>query len=119
MADIPEGIDFYILDKGNIRKAKSVQEYTEFSKDANNRRVDLTLIDIKGVKVEVSTVFLMIDHRVIHSPGCRAVLFETMVFGGDYDGYQKRYTTYGDAKIGHWKIVDAIRNSKDPADDDS
>ena len=37
MADIPEGL-IYILDKGNIRKAKSVQD--EFSKDANNR-VDL------------------------------------------------------------------------------
>ena len=45
--------------------------------------------------------------------------FETMVFGGDYDGYQKRYTTYGDAKIGHWKIVDAILQQSDPADDDS
>lgn len=52
--------------------------------------------DINGV--HVSTVFLGIDH----SWGNGApILFETMVFGGVLDSYQRRYSTYEQAEAGH------------------
>jgi hypothetical protein len=48
----------------------------------------------------VSTVFLGIDHGFGDDP----ILFETMVFGGEYDGIQKRYSTWDEAVEGHYKI---------------
>jgi hypothetical protein len=46
----------------------------------------------------VSTVFLGIDHNFGNGP---PLLFETMVFGGEYDGYCKRYSTWEEAEGGH------------------
>ncbi len=55
--------------------------------------------------VKVSTVFLNIDHGDgIGDP----ILFETMVFGGEYDGYQERYCTYDEAILGHEKVCDFV-----------
>lgn len=56
--------------------------------------------------VMVSTVFLRWDHRTagIGLP----VLFETLVFGGDFDGYMERYTSYDDSLQGHQKICNMI-----------
>ena len=36
------------------------------------------------------------------------VLFETMVFGGEYDDYQERYHTYDEAEEGHKRIVEMV-----------
>lgn len=49
----------------------------------------------------ISTVFLGIDHNHVGWHGAAPILFETMVFGGDYDGYQERYFTFDDALEGH------------------
>ncbi len=51
--------------------------------------------------VLVSTVFLCVDHGLIGTP----ILFETMIFGGQYDEYQRRYETYDEALNGHNKIL--------------
>ena len=48
--------------------------------------------------VEVSTVFLTMDHSFGSGD---PILFETMVFGGQYDDYQWRYSTYEEAEAGH------------------
>ena len=48
----------------------------------------------------VSTVFLGID---------RDTLFETMVFGGQLDGYFNRYMTYEAAELGHGEIVGKLK----------
>ncbi len=48
-------------------------------------------------KILLSTVFLGVDHSFSGEP----VLFETMIFGGRYDGFQKRYTTFDYALSGH------------------
>jgi hypothetical protein len=55
--------------------------------------------------VEVSTVFLMMDHGWSDVP----VLFETMVFGGPLDGYMRRYHTHDEAMEGHLETVQMIR----------
>lgn len=54
-------------------------------------------------KVIVSTVFLGIDHDF--SLTGIPVLWETMILGGEHDGYQERYTTRKDAMEGHERAV--------------
>lgn len=51
-----------------------------------------------GTDTSVSTVFLGIDHGF--GVG-RPVLWETMVFGGQLDGLQRRYTSREAALAGH------------------
>ena len=58
----------------------------------------------KAVKQEhigdifISTVFLGLDHAWNSDI---LVLWETMIFGGEHDQYQERYTSYEDALEGH------------------
>lgn len=57
--------------------------------------------------VEVSTVFLGLDHRFVASSG-PPILFETMIFGGPRDGEQQRYATWEEAEKGHAEVVASI-----------
>jgi hypothetical protein len=49
--------------------------------------------------VGVSTVFLGLDHRWNRDGD--PILWETMVFGGEHDGEQWRYSSYANAVAGH------------------
>jgi hypothetical protein len=49
--------------------------------------------------VKVSTVFLGLDHRFGDSGP--PLIFETMIFGGEHDQYQERYSTWEEAEAGH------------------
>ena len=60
---------------------------------SGDHRVALTEHD--GIKV--STVFLVVDHAWEGGP----LLFETMIFGGEHDEYQWRYSTWDEAVVGH------------------
>ena len=54
---------------------------------------------------EVSTVFLGSNHSL----GDRVpLLFETLVFGGQFDGLKEHYPTWQDAEEGHQKWVKEI-----------
>jgi hypothetical protein len=59
--------------------------------------------------VDVSTVFLGIDHQYGDGP---PLLWETMIFGGPRDGDQWRYPTYDEAMAGH-EAAKAIAVSED------
>lgn len=59
-----------------------------------------------GPDVEVSTVFLALDHA---SSGQEPQLFETMVFGGALDQEQERYATWGAAEEGHRRWVERAK----------
>lgn len=48
----------------------------------------------------ISTVFLGFDHG--------GFLFETMIFGGEHNGYQKRYLEYEEAIQGHNDAVELV-----------
>lgn len=66
--------------------------------------------------VQVSTVFLHIDCN--YGTG-KPELFETMVFGGEYDEHQWRYATWDEALKGHWEVVGKAKGrvkEKDEAD---
>lgn len=64
--------------------------------------------DVIG-KVTVSTVFWGMDYNFGSG---KPLLFETMIFGGKHDEYQKRYSTWEEAEKGHKKALKLITPSK-------
>lgn len=72
-------------------------EWFEDKSGGDRRRVAFDKVG----EVEVSTVFLGVDHGA--RDGGAPVLFETMIFGGsdEIDQSQWRYTSRADALIGH------------------
>jgi len=68
------------------------------------RRVAFTQIK----KVDISTVFLGMDYNFIGEG--EPVLFETMIFGGKYNEYQQRYSTWEEAENGHKEAVNLVKN---------
>ena len=57
--------------------------------------------------IEVSTVFLMIDHGL--SDQGPPLVFETMIFGGERDTECYRYSTWQEAEEGHFQVVRSLR----------
>jgi hypothetical protein len=78
--------------------------------DAAGRRVARTNVD----GVEVSTVFLGVNHDFGHHG--LPMLFETMIFGGQWDQHQWRYSLRTEAQRGHDTIVAALRAGVKPDD---
>jgi len=70
------------------------------------RRVALTKI---AEDVEVSTVFLGLDHNF--GDRNKPILFETLVFGGPMDGSMRRYENWIEAEQGHQEMVDKVREN--------
>lgn len=65
----------------------------------------------------LSTVFLHFDHGLnFGSPleSFTPVLFESMIFGGANDEYQRRYCTYDEALEGHNNLVKALEEERHP-----
>lgn len=56
-------------------------------------------------EVRVSTVFLGLDHSF---GGGVPILFETMIFGGPYDDFQRRYETWDEAEAGHKAALEMV-----------
>lgn len=59
-----------------------------------------------GKEIEVSTVWLGIDHGFGMT---KPIIFETMIFGGKHNQYQRRYSTIQDALKGHEAAVRLVR----------
>lgn len=55
-----------------------------------------------GHSVDVSTVFLGLDHNWGGGP---PLLFETMIFTDGEGGYCRRYSAWEEAEAGHWETV--------------
>lgn len=93
---------FCILDKNNdLIQVNKVLDWASWF-ESHNRIVKKDFITyIDGSEVEVSTVFI----------GAYDQLFETMIFGGKYDGCQKRYGTYADALAGHEQALKTVIKS--------
>ena len=88
----------YILKDGVPVLEPDLLTWAKFFEGDDNWRVAITEIG----DVKVSTVFLGVGHSF---GGGAPVLFETMIFGGEHDEYQKRYHTLEEAMIGHEKAV--------------
>ena len=101
----------FILDDDNEPVPVSIQEYAIWATRENRLRLvgRTDFHDENGEEVSsVSTVFLGLDHR-FSGDGDTPVLWETMIFGGDNDEYQQRYTSHDDAVVGHQKAVAIVK----------
>jgi hypothetical protein len=93
---------WYTLDENNKPIKSTIIQYSEWIEKNPER---------KAVKQEhigdafISTVFLGLDHAWDSEI---PVLWETMIFGGEHDQYQDRYTSYEDALEGHQTALTLI-----------
>ena len=94
---------WYILDNNNKPIPASITEAADWLEESSDRR---TVKRDEIGDILVSTVFLGLDHS--WTPGGKPVLWETMIFGGEHNQYQERYTSYKDALEGHKKALTLI-----------
>lgn len=99
----------YILDGRTPVEEVNLVKWAEWF-EGGNRRVVLTAVG----SCEISTVFLGLDHNWM---GGAPILFETMVFGGEHDGYQRRYLTWEEAEEGHRQVVEMVKGGSDAIPD--
>lgn len=101
-----DDMGLYILDENkNPVKCNDMSVWGKWIKNPENKRVALTNI---SEDVYVSTVFLGIDHNFGRND--KPILFETMVFGGIYDGLEAmRYYTFEEALLGHDAMVGFVK----------
>jgi len=85
---------------------KDVFEWAKWF-DKAERRVALSKLVEDKMAVDVSTVFLGLDHNYGSGP---PILFETMIFGGKHSDYQERYCTWEEAEEGHKRAVALVLN---------
>jgi hypothetical protein len=99
----------YWIPEGDTPREVDFDEYVKWAQEPfeKTRRIAKTKIG----RVEVSTVFLTIDHNWAGGP---PILFETMIFGGPHDESQWRYHTRAEAEAGHARVVAALRRGEDP-----
>lgn len=108
---------YYILDENGTPQPESdILKWAEWFKQANRY---IAKNHTKRGRVFVSTVFISINHNFsisinhnfsINSP---PILWETMIFGSKYDGYQQRYTSREAALKGH-KVAYRLAQGKKP-----
>ncbi len=91
----------YILDGHKPVIENDLMKWGAWFETADRRVVKTTL----SKDVEVSTVFLGLDHSFGKGP---PILFETMVFGGKFDQEMDRYSTWEEAEKGHKQMVEKI-----------
>jgi hypothetical protein len=92
----------YVLDAaGTPQPASDVRRWGQWYRTADRIVAQDTFGD-----VQVSTVFLGIDHN-FRADG-PPVLWESMIFGGPLDQEQRRYTSRADAEAGHTALCIAV-----------
>lgn len=96
--------DWYVLEGGEILGPFTTEEWIGIEKKETPHIGDDTI----GA-VRISTVFLNLDHAFLD--GTTPVLFETMIFGGELDQEQFRYTTIDEARAGHAAAVAAVKKT--------
>jgi len=102
----------YLLDENKNPYVASFDEFQKGWAD-DMKRVAIDYID----NIKISTVFLGWDHSFMEES--TPILFETMVFGGEYDEFQRRYTTYNEALQGHTEAVEMVKQSFTPKTTDN
>lgn len=96
--------DFYIL-RDKVPVPATLLEWGRWFE--KNERI-VSQEELNGVCV--STVFLGVDHSFFR--GSLPALFETMIFGGEHDGYQARSCTWHEAEEEHTKAWDLVAGIK-------
>lgn len=94
--------DKFTLDGHKAVPCEDLMDWAKWYEDADRHIADTVIGDIR-----VSTVFLGINHE--WDPGKPPLLFETMMFGGEYDEDMWRYSTWEEAEAGHEKAVGLLK----------
>lgn len=104
--------DVIIIDLENPKywylEGKTPKPVDNIFKWAENFEKDRRVAEAYIGDVYVSTVFLGFDHSFGDGP---PLLFETMIFGGQYDGYQGRTSTWDEAIECHVEAVSRVADS--------
>jgi len=100
----------YILDENGEPKREddTVKWAKAFEKNPSGRIVKQTKVG----DAKVSTVFVGTDHAFM--PGVQPLLWETMIFGGKHDQFQRRYVTRAAAAKRHDEIVKLLEKGENP-----
>ena len=98
-------MDHWVLD-GHEPKRVALADWLAWVSAGPSRRVAEDTIG----DAWVSTVFLSVDHGF----GGRPILFETMIFGGQYENGCWRYGSWDAAEAGHRRVAEAMRGGRDP-----
>jgi len=106
------GRRYFILEEDNctIRQVPVVCEadFIEWQREACTRyRVDRKVIRERP-RIVVATYFLGHDDE---PSGSRPLPWETSISGSPLDGRHWQYATVGEAKQGHWRAVDLVRDA--------
>ena len=56
--------------------------------------------------ISISTIFLGLNHQFGEG---LPLIFETMIFGGEHDQYQDRYSTWEEAEKGHKVAIELVQ----------
>lgn len=101
----------YILDENHkLVPVKNVLEWAEWYEKSLNRIQKQDFVNEGLFKhIKVSTIFIGCDYMHNDYLSLPPILWETMIFGGQHDGYQERYESYEDAMKGHQKALELVR----------
>lgn len=100
--------EWAILDDDNRPVSKPILEAARWLENNSERKI-VGRDEVNGAKV--STVFLGLNHSFVSGVN---KWFETMIFGGKYDQFQERYSTYEEAKAGHAEVVSNLKKGLSP-----
>jgi hypothetical protein len=103
----------YILDDTGSPTPVDEDDYATWGTwyaDIGNRRVAETTVG----DAWVSTVFLTVDHN--WSGVGPPILWETMIFDGEWDQHCWRYSSVEEARASHAAIVAALTRGEPPPD---
>jgi hypothetical protein len=96
----------YILDGHTPIRCTDLLAWGRWLETADDDRI-VAQTTYDGARI--STVFLGLDHAFVPTEPHVPILFETMIFGGEHDGYQQRYATWAEAEAGHAVAVAFVR----------
>lgn len=101
----------YILKDHIPVPVEDVLVWGRWIEEAYTTREKIVQQDQITPEIRISTVFLGIDHGYSWMPDAIPILFETMVFGGPFDGEINRYSNWVGAEAGHAKIVQKVKDA--------
>lgn len=100
---------WYILDENNNPvQAETLVAARWFEDNANSAKRVVACTDVEP-GVSLSTVFLALDHSFV--PG-KVLLYESLWFGGEFDGQMRRYSTREEALEGHNEMLAEYGNKE-------
>ena len=88
---------------GSLRHGKDGLAYVRIGRET---------VNFLGDDIDVSTVWIGINHG--WNPDRPPLIFETMCFGGPFDGECARYSTEEEAEAGHRQTVENLRRGEPP-----